>query len=126
MSRISPYLKPLIVEPGKVIFHQGDIADGLYLVESGVLRATYVLGEHVDVVEESCVAGTLAGELTALAGEPRNATIVAERQSVLWKMESAALARLEKEHPEDAQQFIKLVLRCKSTRLNHCDPPGLI
>ncbi|KAF8314826.1 uncharacterized protein EI90DRAFT_3135794 [Cantharellus anzutake] len=111
ISRITPYFKPLIFEPGEVVFRQGDIADGLYLIESGILRATYIFGEHADVVEESCVAGTLAGELTALAGEPRNATMVAERPSVLWKMENTALTRLEKEHPEDAKRFTKLVLK---------------
>jgi len=111
VSRIASYFNPLIVEPGMVLFRQDDIADGLYLIESGVLRASYVLGEHVDVIEESCVAGTLAGELTALSGEPRNATIVAERPSVLWKMDSMALDSLEKDNPDDAKQFIKLVLK---------------
>jgi len=111
VSRIAPYFKPLVIEPGQVLFRQGDTADGLYLIESGVLRVSYVLRDHVDVVEESCVAGTLAGELTALSGEPRNATIVAERSSVLWKMDSGALTCLERENPDDAKRFIKFVLK---------------
>ena len=113
LIRVAPYFRPSIIMAGTVVYRQGDPADGLYLIESGVLRATYRFADHVDVVEESCVAGTLSGELTALAGEPRNATVVAERQAVVWKLSIEELARLEQDHPQDAKLFIKLVLKSK-------------
>lgn len=126
VTRIAPYFKPQIVLAGQVIYRQGDMADGLYLIESGILHATYSFADHVPDVVESCVAGTLSGELSALAGEPRNATIVAERQSVLWKMTTEALTSLEAEHPEDARLFVKLVLKSELLSLLHdlklCDP----
>jgi SulP family sulfate permease len=115
VARIVPYFKTRLVPAGEEIYRQGDRADGLYLIESGVLRVTYTFADHVPDVVESCVAGTLSGELSALAGEPRNATVVAERQSVLWKLGIEDLSRLENDHPEDARLFIKLVL--KSTLL---------
>lgn len=113
LSRIAPYFKTLVVPTGETVYTQGDQADGLYLIESGVLRATYSFADRADIVEESCVAGTLSGELSALAGEPRNATVVAERQAVLWKLSTQDLAKLEKDHPEDARLLIKLVLKCE-------------
>lgn len=117
MARIVPYFKAQVVPEGETVYRQGDQADGLYLIESGVVRATYAFADHVPDVVESCVAGTLSGELTALAREPRNATVAAERQSVLWKMSIGDLERLEKEHPEDANLFIRLVLKsmCNSS-----------
>lgn len=111
VARLVPYFKTRPVPAGEVIYQQGDRADGLYLIESGVLRVTYAFADRVPDVIESCVAGTLSGELSALAGEPRNATVVAERQSVLWKMSIEDLTRLENDHPEDARLFIKLVLK---------------
>ncbi|KAF8321334.1 hypothetical protein DL93DRAFT_2052151 [Clavulina sp. PMI_390] len=111
VARIVPYFKAQALAEGEVVYRQGDKPDGLYLVESGVLKCTYAFADHVPDVVESCVAGTLSGELTALAGEPRNATVVAERQSILWKMTTAELARLEKDNPEDANLFVKLVLK---------------
>lgn len=113
VARIAPYFKAQVVAEGEIVYRQGDKPDGLYLIESGVLRATYAFADHVPDVVESCVAGTLSGELTALAGEPRNATVSAERQSVLWKISTEDLNRLEKEHPEDASLFVKLVLKSK-------------
>ncbi|KAJ2977836.1 hypothetical protein NUW54_g11369 [Trametes sanguinea] len=36
-----PYLKRMSVPAGTALWHQGDAPDGLYIVESGILRATY-------------------------------------------------------------------------------------
>jgi Cyclic nucleotide-binding domain len=113
LTRVAPYFRSSILSAGTTVYRQGDPADGLYLIESGVLRATYRFADHLDLIEESCVAGTLSGELTALAGEPRNATVVAERQAVVWKLSVQDLAKLERDHPQDAKLLIKLVLKSK-------------
>ncbi|KAF9505966.1 hypothetical protein BS47DRAFT_1378186 [Hydnum rufescens UP504] len=115
LTRVAPYFRSSILSAGTTVYRQGDPADGLYLIESGVLRATYRFADHLDLIEESCVAGTLSGELTALAGEPRNATVVAERQAVVWKLSVQDLARLERDHPQDAKLLIKLVLKTSKT-----------
>lgn len=57
------------------------------------------------------VSGTLAGELSALSGMERNATVVVERNSVLWKLGTEGLKRLEAERPELARTFTRLVLK---------------
>jgi SulP family sulfate permease len=56
-------------------------------------------------------AGTLAGELSALSGTPRNATVVAERASFVWKLSSENFERLEREQGEVARAFVRLVLK---------------
>lgn len=57
------------------------------------------------------VSGTLAGELSALSEMERNATVVVERNSVLWKLGMEGLRRLEAEKPELARTFTRLVLK---------------
>lgn len=96
---------------GHVLWKQGDAADGLYIIGAGVLRATYHFAAHTPVIEESMVPGTLAGELSGLAGLARNATVVVERTAVLWRLGADALHRLEVEHPELARTFTALVLK---------------
>lgn len=51
-----------------------------------MLRATYVFTDRSHSIVESMVAGTVAGEMSFLSRSKRNATVVAERDSVLWKM----------------------------------------
>ena len=58
-----------------------------YMIESGMLRASYQFLENTHSICESMVAGTIAGDMTFLSRTNRNATVVAERDSVLWRME---------------------------------------
>ncbi|KAJ7086439.1 sulfate transporter family-domain-containing protein [Mycena belliarum] len=104
-------LQRMSVPEGLVLWRQDDPADGLYIIESGVLRASYRFSDHSESVEESMVPGTLAGELSALANLPRNASVVVERPAVLWKLSIENLRRLEEGEPELARKFTQLVLK---------------
>ena len=107
------YLERQTLPEGHVLFEQGDVPDALYIIESGVLRALYRFAEHVPTTEESMVPGTLAGELTGLSGLERNATVVVERNAVVWRLRRERLLALEKEQPDLARVFTRLVMRGK-------------
>ena len=107
------YLERQSLPEGHVLFKQGDVPDALYIIESGVLRALYRFAEHSPAVEESMVPGTLAGELTGLSGLERNATVLVERDAVVWKLSREKLKMLEREQPKLAQIFTRLVMRGK-------------
>lgn len=108
---LASYLEQMTLPEGFVLWTQGDEPDGLYIIESGVLRAVYHLAEHAPDTEESMVAGTLAGELSALSESTRNATCVVERPAVVWKLSIASLRRMETEHAEMAKTLVKLILK---------------
>ncbi|KAM6499690.1 Sulfate transporter family domain containing protein [Amanita muscaria] len=108
---LKSYLERLVLAPGHSLWRQGEPPDGLYIVESGVLRATYDFAERTQNMEETMFPGTLAGELSGLSETPRNATVVVERQAVLWKLSSENLRRLKKEEPGLAAAFTDLVLK---------------
>jgi SulP family sulfate permease len=118
LQSLVPYLERSSVPEGLVLWRQGDDSDGLYLIESGVLRASYQFADHIPPVEESMVPGTLAGELSALTSLPRNATVVVERRAVLWKLSTANMRRLELDDPTLARTFVQFVLKgdCSQTR----------
>lgn len=111
LEQLALYFERITVPKGHVLWRQGDAADGLYVIGAGVLRATYRFAAHTPVIEESMVPGTLAGELSGLAGLARNATVVAECPAVLWRLGADALRRLEAERPELARTFTALVLK---------------
>ena len=105
-----PYFKQIELPEGRVLWWRGDPPDGLYVIAGGVMRATYTW-DNSDTVSESMVAGTLAGELTGLAGMPRNADVVAEQASVLWRLSNEDWALFKKEQPTLAHRFVELVLK---------------
>lgn len=98
---------------GHVLWQQDDEPDGLYIIEAGILRAIYHFSDPARSIEESMVPGTLAGELSALSGLPRNATTVVEQPAVVWRLSMDAMRRMEKEEPELAREFLGLVLKCE-------------
>jgi sulfate permease, SulP family len=106
-----PYFERVCVPEGSVLWNQGDEPDGMYLIEQGILRASYAFAEHVPHTEESMVPGTTAGELSALSAMPRNATVIVEQQAVLWKLSTSKMKELEKDHPEVAHAFTQLALK---------------
>ncbi|TBU22279.1 sulfate transporter family-domain-containing protein [Dichomitus squalens] len=106
-----PYLKRMSVPESTVIWEQDQPPDGLYIVESGILRATYNFADPTPPMIETMVPGTIAGELSTLSGLERNATCVVERSAVLWKLSNENLARLEQEQPELARVFTRLILK---------------
>lgn len=108
---LEAYLRRISLPEGHILWKQGDLSDGLYIIESGVLRASYQFSDHTRSVEESMVAGTVAGELSALSDLPRNATVIVERAAVLWKLSSADLEILQSKEPALAQTFVKLILK---------------
>lgn len=83
-----------------------------YVIESGMLRATYVFANSAHTMTESMVAGTVAGEMSFLSRTPRNTNVVAERDSTLWKMEVGAHEELgRKEGWQFARRFEEVVLK---------------
>ncbi|KAI0051282.1 hypothetical protein FA95DRAFT_1485722 [Auriscalpium vulgare] len=115
---IVSYLEHLSLPEGFILWNQGDPSDGLYVIEAGVLRATYEFtDDHSPRIEESMVAGTLAGELSALSGLERNATVIVERPATLWKLSSEGLRKMQAEQPELATTFTSLVL--KSAKIDY-------
>ena len=76
------------------------------------MRANYVFPDHSHSVNESMVAGTVAGELSFLSRTKRNTNVVAERDSVLWKMEVGSHEELgKKEGWLFARKFEEVLLK---------------
>lgn len=96
---------------GEPLWNYGDDPDGLYLIESGALKARYDFEQEDFEINEAMLAGTIAGELSFLSRQARNTTTKAELNSVLWKLDAISLQRLEKEEPRTFSLFVALLLR---------------
>jgi len=72
LEAIGRQLEVRTVRKGAVVFREGDPADAMYIVDSGHLEI--FRGRAVRPIA-SLGAGTVAGELALLLGEPRSATV---------------------------------------------------
>ena len=72
---------------GRVLFREGDLPDFLYVVVTGRLQAQHADGQIVGEIGR----GEPVGEMAMLSGETRGADVVALRDSVLLRIDRAAL-----------------------------------
>lgn len=103
------------VAGGQTLLEQGEPGDSMYVSVSGRLRA-YVRDEsgHPRMVREMS-RGQVIGEMSLFSGEPRSATVVAIRESVLVRLSKPAFDRLIAAQPGVsaalARQLIKRLLK---------------
>ena len=64
---------------GQVIWSEGDPGDALLVLEEGQIRVTRTTGGGVEVVLAVNEAPAALGELALLDGEPRSASVIAQR-----------------------------------------------
>lgn len=82
LDKLATRLEPLKLAPGEVLFEEGEMGDTAYVVLDGELEVTNAGPWQPLVVGES-KPGDLVGEMAALRGGPRTATVTARRESVL-------------------------------------------
>jgi CRP-like cAMP-binding protein len=95
--------------PGEPVVEEGDLADSLFVVESGELS---VLVRHGDgpIVEVGTLGpGDAFGEMALLTGEPRAATVKAKTAASLYGIGKEALAPILKGNPGLAVEMSRLV-----------------
>lgn len=113
--RIVPFFSKKEYLAGTILYRCGEEATGFYLLEAGILRASYELpqGRYF----ESIVAGTTCGELPFFSATDRTATVQAERDCVTWLLDRENWEKLQKEEPDVAQELLKISLKLTSERM---------
>ena len=93
-SLLRRHLEWVEVAAGQTLMAQGDAGDSMYLSISGRLRA-YVRDEDgVEHMAREMARGQIIGEMSLYTDEPRSATVVAIRDSVLVRLAKAEFTRL--------------------------------
>lgn len=116
-ARLIRYLERVEVPAGTCVIRQGAAADDLYLVESGrmavMLKAPN--GRHIRL--RVIDAGAVVGELGFYLGTPRTASIIAERPSIVYRLNSRALGDLRAAEPDVAAAFSEMMMRLLAERV---------
>src|SRR6266536_3287707 len=88
----------MLFQAGETIFHHGDPADWLYIVEEGA-----------EVVLASFAPGSFFGELGLFDQQPRNATARATADARIVAVPAGAISRMIDEYPAAARHFLRVV-----------------
>jgi CRP-like cAMP-binding protein len=86
------------LEPGEMLFRQGDPSDALFVVLSGRLEAI-VTNEGDEQVVGDLGANDVIGEMQILSGKPRAAGIRAVTNATLAKITKSTFEEIAQKHP---------------------------
>lgn len=95
----TPYLQPLALASGQVLFKQGAADRTLYMIESGNLSVHYE-DEQGEVRLAIVGAGSAVGEGSFFSRAPRSATVQAGMATRLWCLSPLRFGELSNRRPE--------------------------
>jgi CRP-like cAMP-binding protein len=109
------------LQAGDALFRQAEVAEALYIVESGELevRAQAAMGE--EVVLAMLGAGTVVGEMAILEGAPRSATVEALSDCRVFELSRADFESLREARSRAAYKLILNLAQTMGERRRQTD-----
>ena len=118
-----------LLRPGAALFHQGDPADAVFFVLSGLLRVALEEKGQTERVINEIKAGETIGEIAFLTEELRSATVYAVRDTVLARLSYPSFDKLLDKYPVAMKYIARLVskrLQRHAIRVDHGSPLATI
>jgi len=105
------------LKAGETLFQIGDIGDGCYRLEIGVLKVSLISPQIKERIISILTAGTIVGDLALIDGLPRSAAVSALIDCELSFLSRVAFERLARDHPEIYRYFVNVL----AARLREAD-----
>ena len=99
-GRLLANSKPQSLAEREVLFRAGDVADGCYRLEQGLLKVSIASPQGDERILTVLGPGSIVGELAIIDGGPRSATVVAIRDCKLSFISREAFLTCLREYPE--------------------------
>jgi CRP/FNR family transcriptional regulator len=109
--------EPRHLEADEVLFAAGDAGDGCYRLESGLLKVVISSPQGDERILAILSPGAIAGELAAIDGRPRSASVVAIRACALSFVSHALFEGCTRQHPEIYHYLVNVL----AARLREAD-----
>src|SRR5712675_1566348 len=99
-GRLLANAKPQSLAERGVLFQAGDVADGCYRLDQGLLKVSIASPQGDERILTVLGPGSIVGELAIIDGGPRSATVVAIRDCKLSFISREAFVTCLREYPE--------------------------
>jgi len=114
IKKICLYIDPVMAKPGAIVFKEGEMDKSLGIIVKGA----------IDIIKENTRVATLTssqtfGEMALIDGEPRSASGVAAKETIIFFMREEHLIRLTEDDPKLGVQLLWKISKLISQRLRH-------
>lgn len=111
LASLAKTMRPVDLEPGQMLFVQGEPGDSVFVVESGRLRLFRTSPGGRERTLAYVQAGDIVGEMAALGKLPRSASAQAAEPSRVWRLDGRALAQAVASDGRAALKLVELLAR---------------
>jgi SulP family sulfate permease len=119
IARVMNYLEMQELPAGVHLIHQGDSPGAIYFLDDGVVTAQLEVSGEKPRRLNTMSSENLVGELGFYLGAKRNASVVTETQTRLYRLTVEALQDMESNDPEAAALFHKYIAHIMAEKLSH-------
>lgn len=117
ITRLKDFTERIEIQKGEYFIRQGEESNDLFYIESGLVTVEFetLKGEMVRL--RSVKSGATLGEIALYLGGVRSASVRAEESSVILRLSSENLRRMQKEDPALAAVLHEWIARTLAERL---------
>ena len=115
---ISKELKEMVIPKDTLLWDWNEQPDALYFIESGILKARYAFPQDDYEISEAMLAGTIAGELTFLAQQPRDTMVRTEVDTKVWRLNGQSVNNIVHQDTQAYTMLVQLLLRITADEQN--------
>lgn len=112
-----PYLEKMSVEPQTALIEQGEKSKDIFFIEHGKVSIQLETPEGAIVRLRTLGTGTMVGEISFCLDQCRTASVITERDTMVWRLSNEALEKMTLEAPATASLFNSYLVRTLAERL---------
>jgi SulP family sulfate permease len=117
VEKFISYLERQEEQEYHILIRQGDPPDCMYFIDSGEVTTRLQLSRDTFIRLKSQQGGTMVGEMGLFLGQPRSATVVVSKPSVLYKLSLDSYHRMMRQDPDLALCLYQWIGRVLSDRI---------
>lgn len=118
LPRLIPYLEEMTFGSGEYVFRQGDTADAMYFIESGMVTIQLELGGRKTTRLKKMGPGTVFGEMGIYTKAPRTASAVADGSCRLYRLSRKTMADMNRSESELISALHRFMVNLLSQRVS--------
>jgi SulP family sulfate permease len=117
LEKFLGYLERQEAQEYHILINQGDAPDCMYFIDSGEVTTRLQISKDNFIRLKSQQGGTMVGEMGLFLNQPRTATVVVSKPSVLYRLSLQAYNRMMQEDPQLAFYLYQWIVRVLSIRI---------
>lgn len=91
-----------LIKRAEDVVHQGQSGESLFIVKEGLLQVNIAIDDNQTINVAHLVPGSFFGEMSLLTGDPRNATVTTQVDSLIFEVTKKDLEPILRGRPEIA------------------------